>query len=226
MFDFPDTPLPSAISSREWASLCEKPSRCPDVFTQGFYYVMHAINTSIPRFTTVFPSTHIVVTPDFIFEVLQVPRVDRPDYPSRCRLSSISSNKLALLFCEKAMLWGGTFNFSITEFFKGPWFLNMLMTFVLTLRSHYNTITEPRARFFLSLMEGVSIDFPSHMIESIVDCYYDTATHDKLIFPLAITHILTHLHITFPPTPYFYVMNDICKESIWWSAAQLVAKRP
>ena len=32
LFDFSDTPLPGAISSREWASLCEKPSRCPNVF--------------------------------------------------------------------------------------------------------------------------------------------------------------------------------------------------
>ena len=29
---FPDTPLPSVFSSWGWASLCEKPSRCPDVF--------------------------------------------------------------------------------------------------------------------------------------------------------------------------------------------------
>ena len=30
--DFLDTPLPGAFSSRGWASLCEKPSRCPNVF--------------------------------------------------------------------------------------------------------------------------------------------------------------------------------------------------
>ena len=66
----------------------------------------------------------------------------------------------------------------------------MVMTFVLTPRSHYNTITEPRARFLLSFMEDISRDFPSHMIESMIDCYRDTATRDKLIFSLAITRIL------------------------------------
>ena len=70
---------------------------------------------------------------------------------------------------------------------------------------------------FLSLMEGLSIDFPSHMIESIIDCYRDMTTRDKLIFPMAITRILTHLHITIPPSPLFYVMGAISKESIWRS---------
>ena len=64
-----------------------------------------------------------------------------------------------------------TLNFSIIEFAKCPRILNMVMTFILTPWSHYNTITEPHAHFLLSLMEGLSIDFPSHMIESIIDCY-------------------------------------------------------
>ena len=81
------------------------------------------------------------------------------------------------------MLWGGALNFSTTEFVKGQQILNVVMTFVLTPRSYYNTITEPRARFLLSLMEGLSRDFPSHMIESIIDFYHDTATRDKFIFP-------------------------------------------
>ena len=189
------------------------------MFIQEFYSNMHAIVTSIPWFTTIFRGTRIIVIPELIFELLHVPRVDRPDYPSHRHLSSISSKELASLFCEKAMLWGGTLNFSIIEFSKGPWFLNMVMTFVLTLRSHYNTITEPGAHFVLSLMEGLFIDFPSHMIESIIDCYHDTTTHDKLIFPLAITRILIHMHITILPSPHFHVMVAISKESIWRSAA-------
>ena len=36
-------------------------------------------------------------------------------------------------------------------------------------------------------MEGLFIDFPSHMIESIINFYHDMATHDKLIFPSAIS---------------------------------------
>ena len=154
----------------------------------------------------VFHGTRIVVTLELIFEVLHVLKVDCPDYPSHCHFSSISRDELASLFCEKAMLWGGTLNFSTTEFTKGPRILNMVMTFVLTPQSHYNTIIEPYACFLLSLMEGLSIDFPSHMIESIIDCYWDIATCDKLIFPLAITHILTHLHVTIPSSPLFYVM--------------------
>ena len=91
------------------------------------------------------------------------------------------------------MVWGETLNFSTNEFSKGPRILNMVMTFVLTPWSHYNTITEPHARFLLSLTEDLSIDFPSHMIESMIDIYRDTATRYKLIFPLAITHILSLL---------------------------------
>ena len=94
---------------------------------------------------------------------------------------------MASLFYEKAMVWGETLNFSTTEFAKGPRILNMVMTFVLTPQSHYNTIIEPRACFLLSLMEDLSIDFPSHMIESMINCYQDTATRDKLIFPSSIT---------------------------------------
>ena len=72
----------------------------------------------------------------------------------------------------------------------------MVMTFTLTHLSHYNSIIEPRARFLLSLMEDLSIDFPSHLITSIIDLYQDSATRDKLIFPLAITWILRYFSIS------------------------------
>ena len=68
--------------------------------------------------------------------------------------------------------------------------MNMVMTFVLHPLSHYNSIIEPRARFLLSLLEYLTIDFLSHFILSIIDVYRDMATRDKLIFPSAITHIL------------------------------------
>ena len=124
------------------------------------------------------------------------------------------------------MVWGDTLNFSIIEFAKGPRILNMVVTFVLTPWSNYNTIIEPRARFLLSLLENFSIDFPSHMIVSMIDIYRDIATHDKRIFPSTITCILTHLHITIPSSPLFYSEGAISKESIWKSDVQLVAKRP
>ena len=123
-------------------------------------------------------------------KVLHVPRVDRLNYPSHHRLSFVSRNEMASLFCWKAMVWGETLNFSTTEFAKGPRILNMVMTFVLTPRSHYNTITKPCARFLLSFTEDISRDFPSHMIESMIYCYRDIATRDKLIFSSAITCIL------------------------------------
>ena len=71
----------------------------------------------------------------------------------------------------------------------------MVMTFVLHPLSHYNSITEPCAQFLLSLLEHVTIDFPSHFILSFIDVFRNTTTHDKLIFPSAITRILRHFSI-------------------------------
>ena len=64
----------------------------------------------------------------------------------------------------------------------------MVMIFILHPLSHYNSITEPRARFLLSLLEGLTIDFPSHFILSLIDVYRDTETCDKLIFPSYVCH--------------------------------------
>ena len=99
--------------------------------------------------------------------------------------------------------------------------LNMVMTFTLTPLSHYNSITEPRACFLLSLLEDLSIDFPSHFITSILDVYLDIATHDKLIFPLAIMRILSHFHIPIPSFPFFTTMGAISSSSVLRSEAQL-----
>ena len=85
----------------------------------------------------------------------------------------------------------------------------MVMTFVLHPLSHYNSITEPRARFLLSLLGHLSIDFPSHFILSIIDMYRDSATRDKLIFPSATTRILRHFSIPFPLSNHFSVMGAI-----------------
>ena len=73
----------------------------------------------------------------------------------------------------------------------------MVMTFVLHPLSHYNSITEPRAQFLLSLIEQLIIDFPSHFILSIIDVHRDTATRDKLIFPSIIMRILCHFSVPF-----------------------------
>ena len=83
------------------------------------------------------------------------------------------------------------------------------MTSILLPLSHYNSITEPRAQFLLSLLQGLFIDFPSHFILSLIDVYKDTATYDKLIFPSAITRILCYFFISYPESPHFSVMCAI-----------------
>ena len=80
----------------------------------------------------------------------------------------------------------------------------MLMTFILHPLSNYNSIIKPRAQFLLSLLEDISIDFPSHFILSLIDVYRDMATRDKVIFPSAITWILRHFSIPFPVSPHFF----------------------
>ena len=95
----------------------------------------------------------------------------------------------------------------------------MVMNFVLHPLSHYNSITEPRARFLLSLLEDLSIDFPSHFILYLVDIYRDTTTHDKLIFPSAITRIFRHFSIHIPDSPFYTVMGTISAASIRQSEA-------
>ena len=95
----------------------------------------------------------------------------------------------------------------------------MVMTFVLHPLSHYNSITKSRAWFLLSLLEHLSIDFPSHFILSIIDMYRDSATRDKLIFPSAITRILRHFSIPFPLSNHFSVMGAINAATIKQSEA-------
>ena len=85
----------------------------------------------------------------------------------------------------------------------------MIMTFVLHPSSHYNFITEPRARFLLSLLEHFTMDFPFHFILSLIDVYKDTATRDQFIFPSAITRILRHFFVPFLVSNHFHVMCAI-----------------
>ena len=92
--------------------------------------------------------------------------------------------------------------------------------------SHYNSITKPRDLFLLSLLKRLTIDFPSHFILSLIDVYKDTATRDKLIFPFAITRILCHFSVSYPKSPYFFVICDINAATIRQSEAQLQPKRP
>ena len=67
-------------------------------------------------------------------------------------------------FYERPTAWGKRLFTPCRPFAKGTRFMNMVMTFVLHPLSHCNSITEPRARFLLSLLEYLTIDFPSHFI--------------------------------------------------------------
>ena len=111
---------------------------------------MHKFDAFVPHFFFHVRGTRIVVTLDIVSEVLHIPRVVHADYPG-CELLS--------LFYEKPLSWVNCQNTPYSGFAKGPRFLNMVMTFILHSLSHYNSITEPHARFLLSLLKDISIDF-------------------------------------------------------------------
>ena len=102
----------------------------------------------------------------------------------------------------------------------------MVMTFVLHPLSHYNSITELSAQFLLSFIEDLTIDFPSHIILSLMNVYRDTTTSDKLIFPFAITRIIHHFSTSYPESSHFTVMATISTTFIQPSEAQLRLKQP
>ena len=187
---------------------------------------MHGFYTSVSHFFSRVRGTRIVVTSDIVFEVLHVSRVAHPNYPCYDRLRTMSKDKLTSLFCETPSSWGDCQNTPYSGFAKDLRFLNMVMTFILHLFSHYNSITEPRARFLLSLLEDMFIDFPSHFILSHIDVYIDMMTHDKLIFPSTITRILRHFSISFPKSPHFTVMSAIDATTVRRSKAQLRPRWP
>ena len=74
----------------------------------------------------------------------------------------MSRDELMSAFCECSTAWGEHLFTPCRPFAKGPRFMNMVMTFVLHPLSHYNSIIESHARFLLSLLEHLTIDFPSH----------------------------------------------------------------
>ena len=174
---------------------------------------MHGFDYSIPQFVTRIWGIHMVVTPNIVFEVVH------PNYLGYERLRTVYKDELSSLFCETPSSWGDHQNTSSSAFAKGPRILHMVITFVLHPLSHYNTIIEPRAQFLLSLIEDLSIDFPSHFILSLIDVYKDTATCDKLIFPFAIMWLLCHFSVSYPESPHFTFMCAIDTTTIKWSIA-------
>ena len=164
---------------------------------------MHGIDRSVPVFFPRVRGTRIPITPQLVLDVLQVPRVEFPDYPSCERLQTVSKDELKSTFCKHPSEWGERQFTYCSGFTKGPQFLNMVITFVLHPLSHYNSIREPRARFFLSLLEHLTIDFPSHFTLSIIDVHLDSASRDKLIFFSTITRILRHFFVPFLVSDHF-----------------------
>ena len=144
--------------------------------------------------------------------MLHVSRVEFADYPSYERLRTMSKDELSSCFYETPSSWGDRQNTLYSGFAKSPRFLNKVITFVLHPLSHYNSITEPCARFLLSLFKGLTIDFLSHFILSLIDVYRNMTTCDKLIFPLAIMRILCHFSISYSESTHFfcYVCHRRC----------------
>ena len=151
--------------------------------------------------------------------MLYVPKVEFLDYPGYERMRTMSKDKLKSTFCERPSELGERQFTYYLCFTKGPRFLNMVITFVLHPLSHYNSITEPRARFLLSFLEHLTIDFPSHFILSIIDVYRDSTSYNKLIFPSAITRILRHFSIPFAASDHFSYMCAIDPATVKQSEA-------
>ena len=192
---------------------------CPSVIIQEFYSNMHRFDYSVPHFITRIRGTRIVVTPDLISEVPHVPKVEFADYPGYEHLRTVSKDKLSSYFYETLSSWGDRQNIPYLGFAKGLRFLNMVMTFVFHPLSHYNSITEPRAQFLLSLLKGFTIYFPSHFILSLIDVYRDTMTCDKVIFLSAITWILRHFSVFYLESTHFSMMCAIDAVTVQWSEA-------
>nr|POE95805.1 hypothetical protein CFP56_39345 [Quercus suber] len=73
---------------------------------QEFYSNMHGINRSVPLFFTRVRGTRIPITPQLVADVLWVPRIEFPDYPSCERLRTVSKDELISAFYEHPAVWG------------------------------------------------------------------------------------------------------------------------
>jgi len=129
--NFSDTDLLTVIYSRGWGPLCDTPVTCPSLLIQEFYSNMHGFDYSVPYFITRVRGTRIVVTLQIVADVLRVPRVEFPNYPSCECLRIVSKEEIITAFCERPSDWGECQFTYCSGFVKGPRFLNMLMTFVL-----------------------------------------------------------------------------------------------
>ena len=116
--NFADTDLPSIIHSRGWESLCDVPVTFPLVLIQEFYSNMHRIDRWVPLFFTHVRGTCIPVTLQLVADVLHVPRIEFPDYPSCERLRTVSRDELMSSFCEHLTAWGDVFSHNVDLLLK------------------------------------------------------------------------------------------------------------
>ena len=186
---------------------------------------MHGFDFLVPQFITRIQDIHIAVTPQIFADVLRVPKVEFPEHSSCEHLRTVSKEKLKSAFCEHLFEWGECQFTYCSGFAKGPWFLNMVMTFVLHPLSHYNFITKSHAQFLLSLFEHLTIDFPSHFILSILDVYRETTSRDKLIFSSIIMRILRHFSVPFLASDYFSYMCAIDAATVKRREAQFRSRQ-
>ena len=61
---------------------------------QEFYSNMHGLDSSVPIFHTHVRGTCIVVTPELVFDVLHVPRVEHPNYLGCKSLRTVSKDEM------------------------------------------------------------------------------------------------------------------------------------
>ena len=157
--------------------------------------------------------------------MLRVSRIEFPNYPSCERLRTVSKDKLMAAFYEHPSDWGECQFTPCRPFAKGLRFMNMVMTFVLHPLSHYNSITDPRARFLLSLLEHLTIDFLSHFILSIINVHLDSTSHDMLNFPSAIMRILCYFFVPYPLSNHFTYMCAIDAATVKRSKVQFWSRQ-
>ena len=67
---------------------------------------MHEIDRSVPLFFTRVQDMRIPVTAQLVADVLRVPRIEFPDYPSCERLRTMSRDELMSSFCKRPTAWG------------------------------------------------------------------------------------------------------------------------
>ena len=67
---------------------------------------MHEFDYSVPLFVTRVRGTRIVVTSNIVSDVLNVLRVEHPDYLNYERLRTVSKDELISAFCERPFDWG------------------------------------------------------------------------------------------------------------------------